>query len=69
MFVGKGPGQISITKTLLAHGELNVCLKFDIEGAEYDCWDELENLPPNVIGIVCELHDVTTHLPEITAWL
>ena len=69
MFIGKNSGQISITETLAAHRESNVCLKFDIEGAEYESWAELENLPQNVIGVICELHDALKHLAKITAWI
>ncbi|WGK69693.1 hypothetical protein P0082_02190 [Candidatus Haliotispira prima] len=68
-FIGKKKGMISIRETLLPYKDKKIFLKFDIEGAEYDVWNELENLPDNVIAIVCELHQVELHTEKIMKWI
>ncbi|WGK69044.1 hypothetical protein P0082_11260 [Candidatus Haliotispira prima] len=68
-FIGKKEDMISVRETLLPHKDKKICLKFDVEGAEYDVWDELENLPDNVIAIVCELHQIHRYAEKVVKWI
>jgi hypothetical protein len=59
-FIGDGAkGTVRVQDTLAPHAGRRIFLKFDIEGAEYHrgVFDELMNLPENVIGVAAEFHN------------
>lgn len=67
-FIGDGEhGTVRVAATLRGHEGKRVFIKFDIEGAEYEpaVFEDLLNLPRNVIGVVAEFHGFPVNAERI----